>query len=461
VVQQGGIGENTFHVPPEEYRAPDRASLETDRMLASLCNRWQRETALRLPPGKLLQKASGRLSKAVRAVKARAGAMQTLAVQFEKHKREQQQLRRRLDYLTAGQEMTRTGSWAWNPASGELFWSPEHFRIFGLDAARGNVSYQCFFQMIHLDERAGVERKFQEVVRTQGDFDGEYRIVRPDGVLRHIRSRAHPVFGRFGELIEYVGTVVDITERRHGEESLSRMQEELARVSRAIILRQLMSSIAHEVKQPLAAITINSNAALRWLSGSTPRIDKTRQALLRIASDGRRANEVITRIRILVTGIEPERNPLILNFVIREVIALLRTELRRNNIEVRTDLAENLPPIRGDRVQLQQVLLNLITNAIEAMRAIITRPRLLAISTMSDAAGVVVAVEDCGSGLDDQVLECVFEPFYTTKPQGMGIGLAISRSIIDAHGGRLWPARNPMFGATFKIQLPLDGADAS
>jgi PAS domain S-box-containing protein len=365
-----------------------------------------------------------------------------------------------MDYLILGQQITRTGSWAWNRSSGEMLWSREHFRIFGLDPIHTKVSYRLFFQMVHPDERARVEREFQEAIRAGRDFESEYRIARPDGVVKHIHSHAYAVFGQPEKLTEYVGTVADVTERRHGEESLGSMQAELARASRAITLGQLMASIAHEVNQPLAALVANANAALRWLAWKKPRIDEAQRALARIVRDGNRASGIITRIRALVRKTRVQRSRLSLNSVVHEVLVLLKTELRRNDITVRTDLAERLPPIRGDRVQMQQVLLNLVVNGIEAMGTLTTRPRLLVIATTADAAGVAVSVEDCGIGLAEGVLERVFEPFYSNKPEGMGIGLAISRSIIEAHGGRLWAMRNEVAGATFQFRLPFAGADA-
>jgi PAS domain S-box-containing protein len=426
----------------------------------SRADRRPSEAASRPPPGRLPQKAKRPSSEALRSKRDRERVIQALADDLRTCERKEQQLRRYLDYLTLGQQITRTGSWAWNCSSGELFWSREHFRIFGLNPTRTNVSYQLFFRMVHPEERARVEQEFREAVRAVRDFESEYRITRSDGGVTHIYSRAYPVFGKLGELTEYVGTVADITERRHGEESRDAMQAELARASRAITLGQLMASIAHEVNQPLAALVANSNAALRWLAWEEPQIDKARQALARIVRDGNRASEIIARIRALVSKTEAHRNPLSLNSVVHEVIVLLKTELRRNNITVRTDLAVRLPSIRGDRVQMQQVLLNLIVNAIEAMAAVTTRPRLLAIATGADAAGVALSVADCGIGLDERALERIFEPFYSNKPQGMGIGLAISRSIVEAHGGRLWGVRNTEVGATFQFRLPFSGAHA-
>jgi PAS domain S-box-containing protein len=398
-------------------------------------------------------KPSRRRRHAPRSVNECERLIQALTDDLGEQERKEQQLRRYVGYLTVGQQITRTGSWAWSRSSGELFWSREHFRIFGLDPSRTNVSYELFFRMIHPEERARAEQEFQEAVRGRRDFEGEYRVVRPDGGIVHIHSRAYPVFGKPGEITEYVGTVADITERKHREESLGSMQAELARASRAITLGQLMASIAHEVNQPLAAVVANANAALRWLAWKGPRIEKAREALERIVRDGNRASEIIARIRGLVRRSDAQRDPLSLNSVIHEVAALLKAELQSNNITVRTNLAEPLLPIHGDRVQMQQVLINLIMNAIEAMNGVVTRPRLLTITTTADDTGVAVAVEDSGIGIDPQALERIFEPFYSNKPQGMGIGLAISRSIIEAHGGRLW-AVNKAPGASFRFRLP-------
>ena len=429
VAHRGMVGENAFHVPPAEYDAPDRAAREVDRMLTSLSDGWGSEA-------------------------------RSLAQKLREHERQEQQLRRRMDYLTLGQKLTQTGSWAWDPSTGDLFWSREHFRIFGVCPFGTDVSYDLFFRLVHPEERAHVEREFLDTIRTGGDFDLEYRIVCPDGTVKCVHSRAHPVFGASGELTEYVGSIADITERRHGEESLNSMQSQLARASRAITLGQLMASIAHEVNQPLAALIANAGAGLRWLAGDNPRIDQAKQALTRIVRDGNRASEVIAHIRALVRKADAERNSLDLNGVIEEVITLLKTELRCNKIVVRTGFAANLPSVWGDRVQLQQVLLNLIMNAIEAMGAIVTRPRLLSIATMSDSSAVSVSVKDRGVGIDQEALERVFEPFFTTKPKGMGIGLAISRSIIETHGGLLWATRNRGPGATFQLRLPTARADA-
>jgi PAS domain S-box-containing protein len=404
--------------------------------------------------------ADRRLSEVLRDLKTCARAIRSLDSKLRQHNREQDRLRRQMEHFALGQKFTRTGSWAWNPASAELFWSREHFRIFGLDPENNKVSYHVFFRMIHTDERVSVEGAFQEAVRTGCDFDAEYRVVRPDGQVRYVHSRAYPVFGESGELVEYVGTAADITEQRQGEDTLGSMQAELARASRAMTLGQLMATLAHEVNQPLAALVANAGAAVRWLAGDPPRLDKAGQALTRIARDANRASSVIARIRALVGGTDVQRIPLNLNPIVQEVIVLVRTELRRHNITVRAQLDENVRLVRCDRVQMQQVLLNLIVNAIEAMVAVVTRPKLLAIATVAEAAGVIVSVEDSGTGLDELVLERVFEPFYTTKPRGMGIGLAICRTIVEAHGGRIWAVPNEASGTTFRFRLPFNGTPA-
>jgi PAS domain S-box-containing protein len=359
-------------------------------------------------------------------------------------------------------QLMRTGSWAWNYSSRELFWSREHFRIFGLDPNRTIVSEQMFFGMIHSKERARVRQAFDDAVGAKRDFEEEYRIVRPDRSVVHIQTRGRPVFGKRGELTEYVGTVVDVTERTDGEDTLGSMQSELARATRAMTLGQLMASIAHEINQPLAALVANANASLRWLQWKEPRIDKARQALVRIVADGNRASEIIARIRGLVDKTDAQRSPLNLNSTVQEVLAFVKTELRRHNILTRTKLAEPLPVVSADRVQMQQVLLNLVMNAIEAMSTVPARRRQLTIVTAAEVTAtgtteVVVSVKDQGVGIEERVLERIFEPFYSNKPQGMGIGLAISRSIVEAHGGSLRALPNKGSGALFQFRLSVGG----
>jgi PAS domain S-box-containing protein len=252
-------------------------------------------------------------------------------------------------------------------------------------------------------------------------------------------------------------TIMDITERKRAEEALQKAQAELAHVTRVTTMGELTSSIAHEVNQPLAAIVTNANATLRWLATEPPNLEEARESVGRIVRDGHRASEVIGRVRALFKKAATDKARLDVNDLIRDSAALVHGELRRNRVALRTELAEGLPPVVGDRVQLQQVLLNLIINAVEAMGAV-KGPRDLLVRTHGDESGaVLVSVRDSGVGLDPQSSDKLFDAFYTTKPEGMGMGLSVSRSIIEAHGGRLWAASDGRAGATFQFTLPAGG----
>jgi PAS domain S-box-containing protein len=257
---------------------------------------------------------------------------------------------------------------------------------------------------------------------------------------------------------EGVAFVLDLTECKRAEEALHQAQAELAHINRVMTMGELASSIAHEVNQPLAALVTNANAGLRWLAGQPPNLEEAQECLRRIMRDANRAGDVITRLRSLVKKSAPAKAWLDLNATIQEVLLITNAEARRHQVFVRTELAAALPPVQGDRVQVQQVLLNLVMNGIEAMKEVTDRPRALLIRSRPEASShVLVAVQDSGIGLDEQRLERVFEAFYTTKPEGLGMGLSISRSIIEAHGGRLWPAANRDYGATFQFTLPTGG----
>jgi signal transduction histidine kinase len=221
---------------------------------------------------------------------------------------------------------------------------------------------------------------------------------------------------------------------------------------------ELTASIAHEVNQPLAAVIANANASLRWLAAATPNLDEAREALLRIVRDGKRASDVITRIRTLVQKTDPEKTRLDINQTVQEVVLLMQNEAVRKGVALRIDLAADVPPVLGDRVQLQQVILNLVMNGIEAMNTVADRPREMVIrSSAQESDNVLLAVQDSGIGIDPRNLDKIFDTFYTTKPQGMGMGLAISRSIVENHGGKLWAVPNDGPGATFQFTLLKEG----
>jgi two-component system, LuxR family, sensor kinase FixL len=264
-----------------------------------------------------------------------------------------------------------------------------------------------------------------------------------------------------GESI-FVGIIRDLTSRKRTEAELEEARAELVRVARVTALGELTAAIAHEVNQPLTGLVSSGNACLRWLAGDAPNLKAARESVERMISAGSRAGEVIRRIRALVGKAPPLRDRLNINDAITEVIALIRGEIQRNRISLRTRLSTDVPLVLGDRIQLQQVILNLILNAMEAMGDVSPQPRELSVSSTKDGPnGALVSVRDSGTGLDGTVLDRLFEAFYTTKAHGMGIGLAVSRTIIQAHGGRLWAAPNAPQGAIFQFTLPADGEEVS
>ena len=500
--------------------------------------------------------------------------------------------RRRIEaYLAEAQKLTRTGSWVWDVRSQTvLYCSEEMFRIFGLDPREDLPTRKNFRQRVHPEDRELVDSEFAQSIREKVDNFSEYRVILPDGTVRHINSSGHPVLDEDGEIIEFVGTAVDVTERKQNElerrrlaslveqaaelmaiadlsggtpiylnkagldmvgfdsleEARARrgihyifpddrqfvneilwptvlekgswsgeirfrhfktgepipvlysafriddpetgrpvnignvcrditerkraeaeasendrryreMQVELAHANRLATMGQLTASIAHEVNQPIAAAVVNAQAALRWLRGGTSNLEDAREALTSIVSNAERAADVINRIRALIKKAPPRKDRLEINRVILEIIEFTRGEAVKSGASVLMELADHLPVVEVDRVQLQQVLLNLVINAIEAMSVEELASRKLLISTMATESGdVLVAIQDSGPGLDAEMLERVFESFYTTKPTGLGLGLSICRSIIEAHGGRLWASANQQRGVTFQFTLPAD-----
>jgi PAS domain S-box-containing protein len=321
------------------------------------------------------------------------------------------------------------------------------------DLASGRVNWRTLTpaEWRHADDRRVAQLR---ATGTAQPYEKEY--IRKDG------DRVPVLVGAasFEGSTDGVGFVVDLTDRKRAEQALQQAQAVLAHVSRVMTMGELAGSIAHEVNQPLAAVVTNSDAALRWLTGKPPNLDEVRQCLLRIMHDGNRAGRVLARIRSLVKGSVPTKARLDLNEAVEEVLLIAEGEARKQGVSLRTELATTLPPVHGDRVQLQQVILNLVMNGIEAMRDVVDRPRELLIrSRPSESRHVLLAVEDRGMGLDEQTMERIFEAFYTTKPGGMGMGLSISRSIVEAHGGRLWPVANGAFGTTFQFTVPIEDGD--
>jgi len=391
-----------------------------------------------------------------RSVVERITHLASIAIE---RKQAEETLRRSEGYLAEAQALTGTGSWAWNVASRRsVYWSQENYRLFGFDPEEGIPSDEAFYERIHREDRDRVRRKvFLENPNEGSHFDVDFRIVLPGGAIKYVRSTGHPVRNLSGDLIEYVGTSIDVTERKRAEEERERLREaqaDLARVNRVTTMGELTASLAHEVNQPIAAASTNANTCLRWLAGDTPNIEEARAAATRIMKDGKRAGEIISRIRQLFKKGTSQRELVDMNEIIREMIVLLRGETTRYNILVGTDLAADLPQVMADRVQLQQVLMNLMINGIEAMKDADGTRELAIRSQRIQNEEVVVSVTDSGVGLPPQQTEQIFNAFFTTKPHGTGMGLRISRSIIESHGGRLCAAANSPRGARFYFTLP-------
>jgi len=370
-----------------------------------------------------------------------------------------EELRRSEAYLAEAQRISHTGSFGWNVATGEIAWSEETFRIFGCDRTL-KPTLELVLTRVHPDDRARV-RQFLEHVSVNGEvLDFEHRLLMPGGSIKHLHVVAHAVKDASDKL-EFVGAVMDITAIRRAEEELNQVRAELARVARVTTLGELTAAIAHEVNQPLTGLASSGNACLHWLSGETPNLQAARNSVERMINASNRAGEVISRIRAMVQKSSTSRDWLKINDTIFEVIALIRSEIQGNSILLRTELSNDVPLIYGDRIQLQQVILNLLMNAIEAMSAIGEHRELLVRSVKDDSNGVLVEVRDSGPGLDQTTLDRLFEAFYTTKTHGMGMGLAISRTIIATHGGRLWATPDSPRGAIFRFTLPTGEDEAS
>jgi PAS domain S-box-containing protein len=361
-------------------------------------------------------------------------------------------LKRSEAFLAEAQRLSRTGSFSWRAGTDEITWSEETYRIFGVPQGVP-VTFDLIESRIHPEDLPTYREMIKRTLGDSSDIEYDHRLQMPDQSVKYLHMVAHGTRDQNGD-IEYVGATQDVTQRRLSDEALAKARLELARVARVSSLGTLTASIAHEVNQPLSGIITNASTCLRMLAADPPNVGGARETARRTIRDGNRASDVIKRLRALFANNDATTEAVNLNEAAREVIALLLRELQRNRVILRAELADNLPPVTGDRVQLQQVILNLLLNAQDAMSGVDVRPRLLVLRTERDDGHVRLTVQDAGVGLDPQNVDRLFEAFYTTKSGGMGIGLSVSRSIIESHRGRLWAAQNDGPGAMFAFSVP-------
>ena len=376
----------------------------------------------------------------------------TAAKQAEKTLRESEA------YLAEAQRLSHTGSWATTPGPGEIrYWSEECYRVLGFDPHEGLPRLETYFQRIHPDDVAMYMEQPERAAREKTGFELDFRIVHPSGEIRDIHTIAHPVFSPSGDLIEFVGTVIDVTERKRAEEERERLRKalaDLAHINRVTTMGELTVSLAHEIRQPIAVAATDAKTCLRWLRRDRPDVAEACEAASRLVTDVTRAAEIISRISSLFKKGALQHELVDVNELIREMIVLLRNEAAQYSISFRSDLAEDLPRVMADRIQLQQVFMNLMLNGIDAMKETIGRGELTIKSEACDAQ-LLISVSDTGVGLPPEQADKIFNAFFTTKDNGTGMGLSISRSIIESHGGRLWAAANSPCGASFCFTLPI------
>jgi PAS domain S-box-containing protein len=378
-------------------------------------------------------------------------------------KRAEEALRRSEAYLAEAQRLSHTGSWVWDlPSDTVVYCSEELYRIFALDPEEHVPSIEAFLERVHPEDRERCRAEGVRGNRDKTEHAIEYRLLLPDGTMKYVISIQHPVLDPAGELVEVIGTIVDVTERKRAEaeiERLHQLESDLAQMNRVSMMGELAASLAHEIKQPIAAAATNARTCMRWLQRESPDIGEACETAARIVKEVNRAADMIDRNRSLYTRGTPKREVVDLNELVQEMIVLLRDKAYQHSISIRTEIDDALPPIRADRVQIQQVLMNLMLNGIEAMKD--TGGALTITSKRPEDGQILLAVSDLGSGLSDENAERIFDAFFTTKAQGTGMGLCISRRIIESHGGRLWASANTGRGATFHFTLPTDLALAS
>jgi two-component system sensor kinase FixL len=406
--------------------------------------------------------ASGRMTVALLAI----GITSFLALRGQAATNEllarEEALRRSEAFLAGTQRISKTGSFSFKSPSGEMHWSAEAARIFGYDTGV-TPTMEHVLRHTAPEDRAMVRASFEQSMRAEGPVELRHRLLMPDGELKYVHVLARPRHSHNGDC-EYLGALTDITASVLAEQALHRSQVQLAHATRVTMLGELAASIAHEVNQPLAAISTHGEASLRWMNRPQPDLDEARASLSSILEASARASSVIKRIRALARRSDPRHAALELNLVVEESVDLVRRELNNNHVALMLQLEPNLAPVRGDRVQLQQVIINLLMNAIQAMAGCAPGQAVLALQTRRLTDGSQeLSVSDSGPGIPADAMPRLFEAFYSTKEDGMGMGLPICRSIIETHGGRIWarqPAPDgPVAGATILFSLPAHEPD--
>ena len=369
-----------------------------------------------------------------------------------------QELQRSQLYLSEAQRLAHMGSWALSPPGflghhGKLLhWSDELLRIFGFDQGTA-LTLEDVLNRVHPDDREKAQQRSRQ--QFSESYAEEYRVMLPDGTVKHLDVIGHPILDETGHVVEYIGTAIDITERKRAEAELQQARTALAHRQRVSLLGEVAASIAHEIKQPIAAVQIDAMVCLQALADNRLNLEAARKAASRLVKEATWADEIVKRTTALYKKDTTHRERVDVNAVIREMALLFQQEASASSIEIRTELAEGIPDVTADRVQLQQVFMNLMLNAIDAMRG--TGGELTITSQMREESELLIGVSDTGVGLPADNPGQIFESFVTTKPHGTGMGLTITRSIMEAHGGRLWAVANTGPGATFLFTLPTAG----
>ena len=481
--------EEVFHIVNEESRLPSEnpvAKVLREGGIVGLANhtvlvsRDGREISIddsAAPIRRLAPAGEGEMIGVVlvfRDITERRSTERVMAAQTAELQRHSELIARAHERLTLALHAGRMGVYDWNLADDRMWWSPEVYSIFGVAPEQCPPGRESLTGLIHPEDRGAFWLRLDQAIAGHRSFFHECRMVLADGTARWIAFRAETEFDPAGNPARHFGVAMDVTQRKRmeqerlellaqeqtlaAERALREKDAELARISRALTVGELAASIAHEVNQPLAGVVTNAEAGLRWLNGETPNVREARDSLALIVRDGNRASAVIRHIREFLRKGQEETAPVDLNEIIQEALALARSELAKGQAVLRVDLSPILPRVRGDRVQLQQVILNLVMNAHEAMAGIAGRPRELVVGSLPSSDGVLVMVRDSGVGVNQQELRKMFDAFFTTKAKGMGMGLSLSRSIIEAHGGRIWAEPNEAFGLTVQFSLPAESA---